>query len=384
MSEVAVVGVGQTAFSKACNVSIKELSFEAFRESLLDAGNIDVQDIDGSLIASAPEYDKQRSPAGAISEYLGLNPRPSFYVESLCSSGTTGVRVAYGLIKSGLNDVIAVIGFQKMSELSAAEVQERMGRGADIVWESPLGLTMPDGYALFARAHMQKYGTTREQLGMVKVKSSKYAAINPKAAFQREISMEDVLNSRMIADPLRMFDCVSNADGAACVILASAEKAKKITDTPVWVKGIGTASDTLSVANKASLTGLECAAEASRQAFRMAHAEPRDIDVAEVHDCFTISEIMAYEDVGFCERGEGGRLIQDGETYVDGKIPVNVDGGLLGKGHPIGATGGSQVRTIVRELRGDAGKIQVKGAELGLVHNIGGVGLYGNVIILGR
>lgn len=384
MSEVAVVGVGQTAFTKACNVSIKELSFEAFREGLSDAGNLDPKDIDGSVVASAPEYDKQRSPAGAISEYLGLNPRPTFYVESLCSSGTTGVRAAYGLIKSGLNDVVAVVGFQKMSELSSAEVQERMGRGADIVWESPLGLTMPDGYALFARAHMQKYGTTREQLGMIKVKSSKYAAINPKAAFQREIPLEDVLSSRMIADPLRTLDCASNADGATCVILAGAEKARKITDTPVWVKGIGTASDTLSIANKANLTGLDCAAEAARQAYRMAGVEPKDIDVAEVHDCFTISEAMACEDVGFCERGQGGKLIQDEETYVDGRIPVNVDGGLLGKGHPIGATGGSQVRTVVRELRGDAGKIQVKGAELGLVHNVGGVGLYGNVIIFGR
>lgn len=384
MSEVAVVGVGQTAFTKACNVSIKELSFGAFTESLSDAGNIDAGDIDGSVIASAPEYDKQRSPAGAIAEYLGLNPRPSFYVESLCSSGTTGVRVAYGLIKSGLNDVVAVIGFQKMSELSAAEVQERMGRGADIVWESPMGLTMPDGYALLARAHMQKFGTTREQLGLVKVKSSKYAAINPKAAFQREVSLEDVLASKMIADPLRMFDCVSNADGASCVILASAEKASKITDTPVWIRGIGTATDTLSIANKSSLTGLDCAADAAKQAFRMAKVEPKDIDVAEVHDCFTMSEIIACEDIGFCKRGEGGKLVEEGETYIDGKIPVNVDGGLLGKGHPIGATGGSQVRTVVKELRGDAGKVQVKGAELGLVHNIGGVGLYGNVMVFGR
>lgn len=384
MNDVAVVGVGQTRFTPKAGVSIKEMAFEAFQESIEDAEDLEARDIDASIVSSAPEYDKQRSPAGAISEYLGLNPRPSMYAESLCSSGTTGVRVAYGLIKSGLNDVVAVIGFQKMSELSASDVQERMGRGADIVWESPFGLTMPDGYAIFARAHMDRYGTTREQLTMAKVKSGKYAALNPKAAFQREVSGDDVMNSRMIADPLRSLDCTSNADGATCVILAGAETAKRVTDTPVWVKGIGSATDSLSVAGKASLTGLNCAAEAAKEAYRMAGVGPGDIDVAEVHDCFTISEIMAYEDLGFCPRGEGGRFMQEGETYLGGKTPVNVDGGLLGKGHPIGATGGSQVRTIVRELRGDAGRVQVKGAELGLVHNIGGIGLYGNVIILGR
>ena len=329
MNDVAVVGVGQTRFTQKSGVSIKELAFEAFQESVQDAGNMQTGEIDASIVSSAPEYDKQRSPAGAISEYLGLNPKPSMYAESLCSSGTTGVRVAYGLIKSGLNEVVAVIGFQKMSELSAVEVQERMGRGADIFWESPFGLTMPDGYALLARAHMQRYGTTREQLAMVKVKSGKYAALNPKAAFQREVSMADVLGSRMIADPLRSLDCTSNADGATCLILASAERAKKITDTPVWVRGLGSASDTLSVAGKGSLTGLNCAAEAARQAYTMAGVGPEDIDVAEVHDCFTISEVVAYEDLGFCGRGEGGKLVQDGETYIDGRIPVNVDGGLM-------------------------------------------------------
>jgi len=384
MSEVAVVGVGQTAFTRACGVSIKELCFEAFREALEDAENLQPQDIDGSIICSAPEYDKQRSPAGAIAEYLGLNPKPTFYAEAICASSTTGVRIAYGLIRSGLHNLVAVVGFQKMSELSSTEVQERMGRGADIMWESPFGLSMPAGYALFARAHMQKYGTTEEQLAKIKVKSGKYSVLNHKAIFQREVSLEEILNSRVIAAPLKFYDCCSNADGASCIILASAEKAKKITDTPVWVRGLGSASDSLSMANKANLTGLNCAVEAARQAYKMAGIEPKDVDVAEVHDCFTIAEIMAYENLGFCKPGEGGKLVEECQTYIDGDIPVNIDGGLLAKGHPIGATGGSQVRTIVLELRGDAGKLQVKGAEVGLVHNIGGVGLYGNVIIFSR
>jgi len=384
MNEVAVVGVGQTAFTAACGVSIKELCFEAFKEAIEDAGSLQIKDIDASIICSAPEYDKQRSPAGAIAEYLGLNPKPTFYTEAVCASSTTGVRVAYGLIKSGLNDVVAVIGFQKMSELSSREVQERMGRGADIMWESPFGLSMPAGYALFARARMQKYRQTEEQLARVKVKSSKYSVLNPKAIFQREVSMEEVLRARTIAAPLKLYDCCANADGASCIILAKSEKAKKITDTPVRIMGLGAASDSLSLANKASLTGLNCAVEAAKQAYKMAGIEPKEVDVAEVHDCFTIAELMAYENLGFCKPGEAGKLIEEAQTYIDGDIPVNIDGGLLGKGHPIGATGGSQLRTIVLELRGDAGKLQVKGAEIGLVHNIGGVGLYGNVIILGR
>lgn len=384
MSNVSVVGVGQTAFTRACGVSIKELCFEAFKEAIEDAGNMQVQDIDGSIVCSAPEYDKQRSPAGAIAEYLGLNPKPTFYVESVCASSTTGIRAAYGLIKSGLNDVVAVVGFQKMSELSSTEVQERMGRGADVMWESPFGLSMPAGYALFARARMQRYSMTEEQMAKVKVKSSKYSVLNPKAIFQREVSLEECLGARAIAAPLKFYDCCSNADGASCIILANSEKAKKITDTPVQILGLGAASDSLSLANKASLTGLNCAVEAGKQAYKMAGIQPKDVDVAEVHDCFTIAEIMAYENLGFCKPGGGGKLIEEAQTYIDGEIPVNIDGGLLGKGHPIGATGGSQVRTIVMELRGDAGKLQVKGAEIGLVHNIGGVGLYGNVIVFGR
>jgi acetyl-CoA C-acetyltransferase len=271
-----------------------------------------------------------------------------------------------------------------MSELSSSEVQERMGRGADIMWESPFGLSMPAGYALFGRARMQKYGMTEEQMAKIKVKSSKYSVLNPKAIFQKEVSLADCLNARSVATPLKLLDCCSNADGASCILLANAEKAKKITDTPVRIIGLGAASDSLSLANKVDLTGLNCAVEAGKQAFKMAGVQPKDVDVAEVHDCFTVAEIMAYENLGFCKPGEGGKLIEEGQTYIDGNIPVNIDGGLLSKGHPIGATGGSQVRTIVMELRGDAGKLQVKGAEIGLVHNIGGVGLYGNVIVFSR
>jgi len=383
MEDVAIVGVGQSAFSRSCGESIRELSFEAYKEAL-EGLDITGNDIDASIICSAPEYDKQRSPSGLISEYLELTPKPTFYVETVCSSSSTGLRVAWSLIKAGLHDVVAVIGFQKMSELSSREAAERMGRGGDIIWESPFGITMPAGYAMYARAHMAKYGTTEEQLAKVRVKNSHYGASNPKANYRKELSLEAIMSSDVITSPLKKFDCCANADGSSCIILARGDVAKRVTKIPIWVAGLGAATDTMTMSGRESLTGLRCAQEAAKQAYKMAGIKPEDVDVAEVHDCFTVSEILAYEDLGFAKPGEGAGLIEDKETYVDGKMPVNVDGGLLSKGHPIGATGGSQIRTIVRQLRGEATEAQVKGAEIGLVHNIGGVGQYGNVTILRR
>jgi acetyl-CoA C-acetyltransferase len=383
MEDIAIVGVGQSVFSRSCGESTRELCFEAYKEAL-EGLDITGDDIDASVICSAPEYDKQRSPSGLISEYLELTPKPTFYVETVCSSSSTGLRVAWSLIKAGLHKSVVVIGFQKMSELSSREAAERMGRGGDIIWESPFGITMPAGYAMYARAHMAKYGTTEEHLARVRVKNSHYGAANPKANYRKELSLEDILNSEVITSPLKKFDCCANADGSSCVILARGDMAKSITKKPIWVVGLGAATDTMTMAGRKSLTSLWCAQEAAKQAYKMAGIKPQDVDVAEVHDCFTVSEILAYEDLGFAKPGEGPGLIEDKETYVDGRIPVNVDGGLLSKGHPIGATGGSQLRTIVRQLRGEATEAQVKDAEIGLVHNIGGVGQYGNVTILRR
>jgi len=383
MEEVAIVGVGQSVFSRQCGVSIRELCFDAFKEAM-EGLDITTSDIDASIICSAPEYDKQRSPSGLISEYLELTPKPSFYVETVCSSSSTGVRVAWSLIKSGLHKVVAVIGFQKMSELTSREAAERMGRGGDIIWESPFGITMPAGYAMYARAHMAKYGTTEEQLAKIRVKNASYGAKNPKATYRKELTLDDILGSEVITSPLKKFDCCANADGSSCIIVAGEDIAKRITKIPIWIIGLGAATDTMTMSGREILTGLRCSREAAKQAYQMAGVGPEDIDVAEVHDCFTIAEMMAYEDLGFAKPGEGARLIEARETYAEGKIPVNIDGGLLSKGHPIGATGGSQIRTIVRQLRREATEAQAKGAEIGLVHNIGGVGQYGNVTILRR
>jgi len=388
MGKVGIIGVGQSAFVRGYPGSVRELAFEGFKDAMLDA-KISVKDIDASIVCSAPEYDKQRSPAGVLAEYLGLTPQPTFYVETLCSSSSTGLKLAYSLVRSGLHDVVMVIGFQKMSEISSAESQERMGRGADIQWESPFGTMMPAYYAMYARAHMAKYGTTPEDLALIRLKSSTYGQINEKAVYRKAVSLEMFTDpespmSGPVASPLRVGDCCANADGSSCLIVANEEKAKALSKKPVWILGVGSASAPVNMAGRDLLTGLAVGELAGKKAYEMAGITPKDVDVAEVHDCFTIAEMMAYENLGFAKPGEGKDLIRSKETYKEGSIPVNVDGGLLSKGHPIGATGGSQIRTIVLQLRGEAGPMQVKDPEIGLIHNIGGVGLYGNVTILGR
>jgi acetyl-CoA C-acetyltransferase len=388
MGKVAIIGVGQSAFVRQYPGSIRELAFEGFKDAMADA-QITTREIGASVVCSAPEYDKQRSPAGVFAEYLGLNPQPTFYVESLCSSSSMGVRLAYSLVASGLHDVIAVIGFQKMSEISSQETQERMGRGADIQWESPFGTMMPAYYAMYARNHMATYGTTPEDLALIRVKAATYGQLNERAVYRKPVTLDMFSNPEHImagpvSSPLRVGDCCANADGSSCIIVASEEKARQLCKNPVWILGLGAATTSVNLAGRDVFNGLTVAREAGRQAYAMAGVGPKDIDVAEVHDCFTIAEMMAYEDLGFAKPGEGGELIRGRETYKEGSIPVNVDGGLLSKGHPIGATGGSQIRTVVLQLRGEAGDIQVKDPEIGLVHNIGGVGLYGNVTILGR
>lgn len=388
MGKVGIIGVGQSSFVRGYPGSVRELAFEGFREAMQDAG-ITAKDIDATVVCSAPEYDKQRSPAGVLAEYLGLTPQPTFYVETLCSSSSMGLRLAYSLVKSGLHESVAVLGFQKMSEISSAESQERMGRGADIQWESPFGTMMPAYYAMYARAHMAQYGTRPEDLAAIRVKAATYGQVNEKAVYRKPVTPEmfaDPKNpmSGPVSSPLRVGDCCANADGSSCVVVVSEERARSLGKSPVWILGLGAASAPVNLAGREVFSGLTVARLAGEQAYKMAGVTPKDIDVAEVHDCFTIAEMMAYEDLGFAKPGEGKDLIQSRETYKEGSIPVNVDGGLLSKGHPIGATGGSQIRTVVLQLRGEAGKMQVKDPEIGLVHNIGGVGLYGVVTILGR
>jgi len=381
MSQVGIIGIGHSKFGRRDDVTVQELAFEPFKEALTDAG-IDRKDIGATIIGGSPVYMTQRSIAGPVTEYLGLNPQPVWLTEAACSSSAVALRTAYALIKSKMHDIILVLGVQKMLENPTSEILKIMGRTGDVQWEAPYGTTFASYYGMYAQSHMAKYGTTSEQLAAVAVKNHYYGAMNPLAMFQKEISIKQVLESRIIASPLHIFDCCANADGSAALIVANEEKAKQLSDTPIWIKGLGAATAPFSLLTRPELATLSSAENASQQAYNQAKVSPKDIDVAEVHDCFTIAEIMAYEDLGFTNRGKGGEFVE--EAYIGGQIPVNVDGGLKAKGHPVGATGCSQVVGIVKQLRGEAGKCQVDNVEIGLTHNVGGHGQYCVIHIFSR
>jgi acetyl-CoA C-acetyltransferase len=383
MSRVGIIGIGHGVFGRRSDATVQELAFEAFAAALKDAG-IGRDSLDASVIGSVPEYHKQRSLPGVVQEYLGMVPKPTWLTEVACASGSAALRTAWMSIRAGVHKVVAVIGCQKMTELETPEILALMGRVGEVQWESIFGTTFPAYYAMFAERHMHEFGTTREQLLHVAVKNHYYGARNPNALFQKEITLEKALASEEVASPFQVYDCCANADGAACIILAEEERAREISDSVVWLDGMGCATASMSVLRRPNLVGLPSAADASKQAYEMAGVSPADIKVAEVHDCFTIAEILAYEDLGFCAKGEGGKFIEDRQTYIGGQIPVNVDGGLKAKGHPIGATGVSMTVEIAKQLRGEAGERQVPGADIGLTHNVGGIGQYCFVQVLRR
>ncbi len=381
--KVGIVGIGHGKFGKREDVTVQELAFEPFKEALDDSG-LDRKDVDATIIGASPEYHKQRSISGVIAEYIGMNPKMTYLTEAACASSSAALHNAVAYIKAGMYDVIAVLGVQKMTELTTPEILALMGRVGDVQWESVFGTTFPGYYAMYARRHMYDYGTTEEQMAKVAVKNHFHAVHNPNAMFQKEILLEKALASKPVATPLKIYDCCGNADGAACLIVAEEKKAKKISDTPIWLKGMGVATASMSVLRREQLNSLPSAVEASRQAYKQAGIKPKDLCLAEVHDCFTIAEILAYEDIGLAKKGEGGKLIDEGQTYRDGDMPVNVDGGLKAKGHPVGATGASMSVEAVKQLRGEAGERQVDGAEIALTHNVGGIGQYCYVNIYSR
>ncbi len=383
MERVGIVGIGHTAFGRRAETSVQELACEAFRGALADAG-LERGTIDATVLGSVPEYHKQRSLAGVIQEYLGLAPKPVWLTEAACASGSAAIRTAWLSIRAGVHDVVAVIGCQKMTELATAEILGLMGRVGEVQWESSFGTTFPGYYAMFARRHMHDFGTTRAQLTQVAVKNHHYGAQNPLAMFRKPVSAEKAEASEPVASPLNVYDCCANADGAACVILARESVARARTKPPVWLAGMGCATASASILHRGSLTGIPSAAQAAAQAYTMAGVKPERVRVADVHDCFSIAEVMAYEDLGFCARGEGGRYAEERQGWIGGRVPVNVDGGLKAKGHPVGATGVSMTCEIVKQLRGEAGERQVPNADVGLTHNVGGIGQYCFVQVLAR
>jgi acetyl-CoA C-acetyltransferase len=371
---VAVVGIGHGKFGVRSDASLRELAFEAVKACLDDA-KISLKEVDSMVTGIAgDEFALGLQPSAQVHDYIGFHPKPNFRVEGACATGSLALRTGIMNVASGLADVVLVVGVEKMTEVPTGVATEIMGKAGDSIWEYPFGTTFPGYYAMIANAHMAEYGTTEEQLAMVSVKNHYYGSLNPYAQMQKTIDLQKALTSFTVAYPLKLYDCSLITDGAAAVLIASEERAKAITNKPVWIVGSAVATDTLRLGDRKSLSSIMAAREAARIAYKMAGVGPADIDVATVHDCFTIAEIVAYEDLGFCERGEGGKLIEAKETYMDGRIPVNVDGGLKSKGHPIGATGVSMAIEITKQLRGEAGERQVKDPEIGLSHNVGGTG----------
>lgn len=384
MTKVGIVGVGHARFGKRSDATIRELAHEAVVPALEDAG-ITAIDLEASVIAIAgEEFAGQGAPAAVVQDYIGLSGKPTFRVEAACATGSAGIRTGWSLIRSGLADVVLVLGVETMTHLSSARATELMARAGDTKWEYPFGITFPGFYALMATAHMNQFGTTREQLSMVSVKNHKYGSMNPYAHLQKVITLEEAMKSVIISYPLNLYDCCLISDGAAAVILANEDRAKQMNDTPIWIEGLGAASDAMLISERPTLTGLTGSRLAAEQAYKMAGITAGDVDLAEVHDCFTIAEIMAYEDLGFCKKGEGGKFIEEGQSYIGGRTPVNIDGGLKSKGHPLGATGVSMAVEITKQLRGEAGDRQVSGAEIGLSHNVGETGQFAFVHIYVR
>ena len=375
MRDVAVVGIGMTSFGELWRTPLRSLWAEAALAALDDAG-LDSVDLITIGCMSSGLFTGQEHLASLLADELGMAGVPAARVESACASGGLAVRTGFAEVASGLSDTVLVTGVEKMTDVDGADSTYALGTAADAEWEGFHGITFPGLYAMLARVHMQQYGTTREQLAMVAVKNHANGLLNRHAQYHLKVDVEGVLGSTLVADPLRLFDCSPVTDGAAAVVLTTVERARELQPDrpPVVITGSGLATDTITIANRGSLAALNAVKLAGERAYAMAGRTPEDIHLAEVHDCFTIAEIMATEALGFFEPGQGGPAVENGLTALGGKIPVNTSGGLKSKGHPVGATGVAQVFEITNQLRGEAGQRQVEGARIGLAQNMGGSG----------
>jgi acetyl-CoA C-acetyltransferase len=383
---VSIVSAGLSKFGRLDGMYCRELFADAAKEAFDRCPNLNPRkDVEALFVGHMGEsYEHQGHTGPTLADWTGLLPKPAVRIESACASSGAAIRTGILAILSGMHKVVMVGGVEKMTHRTTAEVTEFLAMASDMPFEQWHGITFPGLYALMATAHMHKYGTTEEQMAQVAVKNHHNGTLNPKAHMQKEITVEKAMSSKVIAWPLKLYDCSLITDGASCLILTHPDLAKKFTDVPVHIIGSGQASDAIGLYEREELTTLKAARLAGQEAYRMAGVEPKDLDVAEVHDCFTIAEIMAYEDLGFCSSGKGGNLIEEGITELGGKLPVNPSGGLKSKGHPVGATGTAQAYEIYLQLTGQAKERQVEGAEIGLSHNVGGSGATSSVHIYRR
>ena len=386
MRSVSIIGAGTTPFGEHWEKSFRELIAEAGTAALQSSGlaGKDIQAIYGGCMASG-RFIGQEHIGALIADQLGLNPIPATRVEAACASGGVALRNAYLVVSSGAYDVVAVGGIEKMTEVSTEEAAIALGGAGDQETELFHGASFPALYALIARRHMYEFGTTEEQMALCAVKNHRNATGNPNAQYRKEITLEDVMQSGYVASPLKLLDCSPITDGAAALILCSTEKAKKMGfDNAIEIIGSAQASDSLALTGRKSLTEMLATKVAVKEAYAQASVKPSDIDFAEVHDCFTLAEILAIEDLGFFKKGEGGKATEEGRTALNAEISINPSGGLKAKGHPVGATGIAQAAEACMQLLGKANGRQVKGAEIGLTHNVGGSGATAAIHIFRR
>lgn len=373
---VAVVAAGSTKFGDS-PVGVKELLRGALRACADSADRgVDLHQVREAYVGSLGFGGGQLGNlAATLNEIYGLRLVSARRVENACASGGFAFRDAYLAVASGEADYALAAGVERMNDQPALRRRFWLGVSGETEWERMAGLTFPGVYAMMASRHMAEYGTTREDLAAVAVKNHAHGALNDKAQFRKAVTVEEALAAPMVAAPFGVFDCCGTTDGAAAVLLAAEEQAREVTDTPLWVAASAGASDHLALHERPSVTRLDATVAAGREAFRKAQVEPKDIDVAEVHDCFTIAEILALEDLGFCKKGEGGAFTREGQSKIGGAVAVNTSGGLKAKGHPLGATGVGQIYELFRQLRGEAeaGR-RVEGAQAALAHNVGGSG----------
>jgi acetyl-CoA C-acetyltransferase len=381
-----IVSAGLSKFGRREGLYGRELFAEAAKEAYERCPNLSPKkDIKALFVGHMGEsYEHQGHTGPTLADWAGLLPVQAARIENACASSGVALGLGVSAVFSGMYDIVMVGGVEKMTHRTTSDVTEFLAMASDYPFEQWHGITFPGLYALMATAHMHRFGTTEEQMAMVAVKNHHNGALNPKAHMQKEVTLEKAMLSRVIAWPLKLYDCSLITDGASCLILTRPELAKKFTDTPVDIIGSGQASDAIGLYEREDITTLKAGKLAGQEAYNMAKVKSKDIDIAEVHDCFTIAEIIAYEDLGFCKPGKGGSLVEEGTTEIGGKIPVNTSGGLKSKGHPVGATGVGQAYEMYLQLTGQAEKRQVEEAEIGLSHNVGGSGATATVHIYRR
>lgn len=375
--KVAVVGAGMITFGELFDQSYEDMIVGAYRDCLksVDKG-IDEKDIEAAWLSTCQgSLIRREIVSGAsLSEPLGFMLMPVSRIENACASGSDAIRNAACAVQAGLYETVLVLGVEKMRDVpSRASLVANRGVMSHLWWH-PRGATAPMVFGQMGTAHMHAYGTTREQFAKVAVKNHYHGAMNPHSAFKYEITVEKVLNAPLVSWPLGLLDCCPTTDGAAAVILTTPERARQYTDKPIYLIGSGLAVDAINSQWRSTFTEWPANIAAGQQAYEMAGVTPKDIDVAELHDCFTCTELITYEDLGFVPKGRGGPWIDEGGPCLGGEKPCNVSGGLKSKGHPVGATGVAQACELFLQLRGEAGKRQVPNARLGLTHNLGGTG----------